>query len=493
MIAPETLVGFLRFRTISGEPMRRAPRVLIPTVMILLASCSPRDSQAQSQATFAQPNRAPPTSARTMKESFAPVVQRAAPAVVNISSKRVVRQQTDPFWQMFGLGVPQARVAASLGSGVLVRADGIIVTNNHVVEGGQEITVGLADRREFPARVLLADPRADLAVLKIDVPKGEALPVLPIDDTPDTQVGDLVLAIGDPFGVGQTVTNGIVSALNRTADPTGEGVTAYIQTDAAINPGNSGGALVDMDGDLIGVNSFILSRSGQSSGVGFAIPAAVVRRVVETAVGGGRTVVRPWLGAHTQTVDPAVARSLNLEIPQGALIADLWPGGPAAKAGLRQGDVVLEADGKPVLDAATLGYAIGTHRPGESVPLVVLRDGRKMTLTLRAEAPPATPARDERRLAGRNPFDGATVVNLSPAVAEEVGIDPFTGPGVLVTTVDRGAAMSVGLRPGDIVRAVNGQRIDSTRELAAVVAAPQRVWRVTIERNGQEVTAVFSG
>ncbi|MBI1200829.1 MAG: Do family serine endopeptidase [Phenylobacterium sp.] len=471
----------------------RAPRVLIPTIMILLASCSPRGSQAQTQPAFAEPNRAPPTSARTMKESFAPVVKQAAPAVVNISSKRVVRQQTDPFWQMFGLGVPQARVAASLGSGVLVRSDGVIVTNNHVVEGGQEITVALADRREFPAKILLADPRADLAVLKIEIPKGEKLPVLPIDDTADTQVGDLVLAIGDPFGVGQTVTNGIVSALNRNADPTGEGVTTYIQTDAAINPGNSGGALVDMDGDLIGVNSFILSRSGQSSGVGFAIPAAVVRRVVETAVGGGRTVVRPWLGAHTQSVDGAIAKSLGLELPQGALIADVWPGGPAARAGLRQGDVVLEADGKPVEDAAGLGYVLGAHRPGETVPLVVLRDGKRLNLNLRAEAPPESPARDERKLAGRNPFDGATVVNISPAVAEEVGIDPLSGPGVLVTRVDRGAAMGVGLRPGDIVRAVNGQRIDTTRTLAGAIAAPQRVWRVTIERNGQEVTAVFSG
>ena len=471
----------------------RAIRVLIPSAMILLASCSPHDSQAQPPPAFAEPNRAPPASARTMKESFAPVVKRAAPAVVNISSKRVVRQQVDPFWQLFGLGVPQARVAASLGSGVIVRSDGIIVTNNHVVEGGQEITVGLADRREFPAKILLADPRADLAVLKIDVPRGEKLPVLPIDDTADTQVGDLVLAIGDPFGVGQTVTNGIVSALNRTADPTGGGVTAYIQTDAAINPGNSGGPLVDMDGDLIGVNSFILSRSGQSSGVGFAIPAAVVRRVVETAMGGGHTVVRPWVGAHTQSVDPDIARSLGMQTPQGALIADVWPGGPAAKAGLRQGDVVLEADGKPIVDAATLGYTVGTHRPGDLVSLMVLRDGRRLSMTLRAEAPPAMPARDERTLSGRNPLDGATVVNISPAVAVEVGIDPFTGPGVLVTKVDRGLAMSIGLHPGDIIRAVNGRRIDSVGDLTSAVSTPQRAWRITIERNGQEITAVFQG
>lgn len=465
--------------------------VLAP-VLILLAACSPRDTQAQP--TFAEPNRAPPESAVAMKSSFAPVVKRAAPAVVNISAKRLVRQQTDPFWQLFGLGVPQARVASSLGSGVIVRADGVIVTNNHVVEGGQEITVALSDRREFPAKILLADPRTDLAVLKIEGSGGERFPVLPMDDSGDAQVGDLVLAIGDPFGVGQTVTNGIISALNRTANPSGEAASAYIQTDAAINPGNSGGALVDMDGDLIGVNSFILSRSGASAGVGFAIPAALVRRVVETAVGGGRSVVRPWLGARTQSVDAETARSLGLPVPQGTLVADIWPGGPAARAGLKQGDVVLEADGRPVQDAAGLSYVLGTHRPGETIPLRVRRaNGAEQALNLRAEAPPSTPAKDQRTLAGRNPFDGATVANLSPALADEIGVDPFAGPGVIVINVGRGLAMNAGLRPGDIIRRVNGRKIDSVQDLAAILGAQARAWEVTIERGGQQVTATFRG
>ncbi len=465
--------------------------------LILLAALSTAASAAaQVQPTLAppalaQPNRVPPGDALTMKSSFAPVVRRAAPAVVNISSKRLVRQQTDPFWSLFGRGVPQARLAQSLGSGVIVRPDGVVVTNNHVVEGGQEITVALSDRREFAAKILLADPRRDLAVLKIDLPAGERLPVLAMDDSGDTEVGDLVLAIGDPFGVGQTVTNGIISALNRTADPTGEMGSAYIQTDAAINPGNSGGALIDMDGDLIGVNSFILSRSGSSSGVGFAIPAAVVRRVVETAVGGGRAVVRPWLGARIQSVTPDLARGLGLSVPQGAIVADIWPNGPAARAGLRQGDVVMRIDGRPVPDAAMLTYAIGNHRPGETAPLVVRRDGREQTLTLRAEPPPATPARDQRTLAGRHPFDGATVVNLSPAVADEVGMDPFAPPGVLVTGVSRGLALNFGLRPGDIVREVNGVRIATVRGLADALAGPQPGWRVTIERNGQQIIGTF--
>ncbi|HEV8163648.1 MAG TPA: trypsin-like peptidase domain-containing protein, partial [Actinomycetota bacterium] len=310
----------------------RADRVLIA---LLTAAALAAPAAAQVQPAFAQPTRTPPVDAAAMKSSFAPVVRRAAPAVVNISAKRVVRQQTDPFWSMFGLGVPQARLAQSLGSGVIVRADGVIVTNNHVVEGGQEITVALSDRREFPATVLLADPRRDLAVLKIELPAGERLPVLAMDDSGDTQVGDLVLAIGDPFGIGQTVTNGIISALNRTTDPVGEAGSAYIQTDAAINPGNSGGALIDMDGDLIGVNTFIISRSGSSSGVGFAIPASVVRQVVNTALGGGHSVVRPWLGVKGQPVTGDIARSLGLSAPRGVVISDVYPGGSAERAGIR--------------------------------------------------------------------------------------------------------------------------------------------------------------
>ncbi|MDF2902071.1 MAG: serine protease [Phenylobacterium sp.] len=468
----------------------RAYRVLIPALAVLAACSDPTGKSNAQIPPLAQPSRAAPGDSMTMKMSFAPVVKRAAPAVVNISSKRLVRTRPDPFWEMFGGGAPRERIQGSLGSGVIVRADGVIVTNNHVVEGGQEITVALADRREYTARVLLADPRTDLAVLKIDV-GAERLPVLAIDDSGETQVGDLVLAIGDPFGVGQTVTNGIVSALNRTADPNGDAANAYIQTDAAINPGNSGGALVDMDGDLIGVNSFILSRSGTSSGVGFAVPAAIVRRVVETAAGGGQAVVRPWLGARTQTVTGEMARSMGLTVPQGALVADIWPNGPAARAGLRQGDVIVSVDGRAVADAAAVSYAISSRRPGDQVKLGVRRNGGEQALTLRAEPPPATPARDQQVIAGRNPFDGATVVNLSPAVADELGLDPFLGRGVMVTNIGRGFAMNAGLRPGDLIRRVNGREIATVRELMGALGSGGGQWQVTIERNGQEVTANF--
>ena len=337
-------------------------------VLALLAACSDPASRSDAQPAaslpevpLAAPNRAPPTDFTTMKMSFAPIVRRAAPAVVNVYSTRTVRTQVDPFWALFGGGsVPRDRVEGSLGSGVIVRADGIVVTNNHVVEGGQQLRVVLADRREFPARVLIADAQSDIAVLKIDVGT-EKLPVLPIENRNDVQVGDLVLAIGDPFGVGQTVTNGIISGLART-DVGASDSGFYLQTDAAINPGNSGGPLVDMDGNVIGINTFIVSRSGSSSGVGFAIPAALVRRVVESAAGGAHASQRPWLGVRASAVTADVARSLGRDRPEGVLVADIYPGSPASRAGLQVGDLIL-TPGRPGGERPGLAELPGFHPP----------------------------------------------------------------------------------------------------------------------------------
>ena len=474
----------------------RLSRLLLPTA-ILLAACSPRDgstaetthSLGEQAPGLAQPNRAPPADFATMKMSFAPIVKRAAPAVVNVFSQRVVRTQADPFWSFFGggMGVPQNRVEGSLGSGVIVRGDGLIVTNNHVIEGGTELNVVLADRREFPAKVILSDARADLAVLKIDT-KGERLPVMPIADKDSVQVGDLVLAIGDPFGVGQTVTNGIVSALART-DVGANDFSYFIQTDAAINPGNSGGPLVDMDGNLIGLNTLIYSRTGSSAGIGFAIPAAMVHRVVETAVGGGHAVNRPWLGAKTQTVDSDTAKSLGLDRAGGAMVLSLYPSGPAARAGLGEGDVIIAADGQPVTDEGVLNYRVATHKPGETMTVQVRKSAGAKTFEVRLDAPPATPVRDERLLAGRQPLAGATVVNLSPAVAEEYGVDPLLS-GVLITKVEHGFAVQAGFQPGDIVRKINDHAITSTAGLAEALKTDAG-WRVTIERNGRLISVSF--
>jgi S1-C subfamily serine protease len=244
-----------------------------------------------------------------------------------------------------------------------------------------------------------------------------------------------------------------------------------------------------MDGDLIGVNTFIISRSGSSSGVGFAIPAAVVRQVVNAALGGGHSVVRPWLGVKGQPVTGDIARSLGLATPRGVVISDVYPGGSAERAGVRDGDVILSIDGQAVNDEGGGAFAIGTHKIGDRVQVLINRNGKEQTLTLRAEAAPESPARDERVLKGRNPFDGATVVNLSPAVAQDLNVDPFAGRGVLVTKVGQGFALNAGLRPGDFVREVNGRAINTTADLAAVSNAGAATWTVTIERNGQRITA----
>jgi Do/DeqQ family serine protease len=458
--------------------------------IILLAACSPGSSHGQNlQGGFAAPTRHAPANAGEMRMSFAPVVKKAAPAVVNVYARGVVRQQVDPFWEMFGLGVPRERAVQSLGSGAIVRSDGVIVTNNHVISGAQEVMVALADRRQFPAKVLLADARADVAVLKIDV-GSEHLPVLALDTSDDVEVGDLVLAIGDPFGVGQTVTNGIVSALARTG-PDDNGV--FIQTDAAINPGNSGGPLVDMDGDMIGLNSQILSRSGTSTGVGFAIPAAVIKRAVQTAAGGGHSLVQAWLGVKGQEVTSDIAASLGLNRPQGVLVGDVYPGSAADRAGIQTGDVILAVDGQPVDDQASLDYRISAHERGDQVRLDVRHGSAQRSLTARVEPAPATPAKDQRVIAGRNPLSGATVVNLSPAVAQELGVDPFAArSGVLVTdTSGQGYVREAGVRPGDFIVSVNGRQIQRTADLQAALAASQGAWTIAVRRNGQLITGRF--
>jgi Do/DeqQ family serine protease len=473
----------------------RIDRFCIPLLALLAACSGPADqSTAQTSAPLpdaplAVPSRLPPSNFATLKMSFAPIVKRAAPAVVNVYSTRTVRTQVDPFWSLFGggMGVPQNRVEASLGSGVIVREDGVIVTNNHVIEGGQQLRVVLADRREFPAHVLLADAKADLAVLKIDV-GADKLPVLPIEDRNDTQVGDLVLAIGDPFGVGQTVTNGIVSGIART-DVGQSDFGVYIQTDAAINPGNSGGPLVDVNGNLIGLNTFILSRSGSSSGVGFAIPAALVRRVVESAVGGRHTLQRPWLGVRATAVTADSARALGLDRPQGVLVSDVYPGSAAAHAGIEVGDLILAIDGQPVSDQASLNYLIATHRAGDVVPIALRQHGAARTVSVRIETAPEVPARDPRTLTGQNPLGGASLVNLSPAVADQYGVDPFL-KGPLVTAVGEGIAARAGFQPGDIIRAVNGRPTNTVAELAAALAAANS-WSMVIQRGDQQLTVQF--
>jgi Do/DeqQ family serine protease len=441
-----------------------------------------------------------PDSRQQITLSFAPVVKQVAPAVVNIYTRTVVQSRQaqsplfdDPFFRRFfensPLGQPRQRVQSSLGSGVIVDASGLIVTNFHVVKGSTEITVVLSDRREFDAKVELADERTDLAVLRIDA-GAERLPTVHIRDSDDLEVGDLVLAIGNPFGVGQTVTSGIVSALARTT----VGIADYrffIQTDAAINPGNSGGALVTMDGGLVGINSAIYSRSGGSIGIGFAVPSNMVRAVL-AGVGAGQRLVRPWFGAGGQTVTSELATNLGLPRPEGVLINNIYPNGPAARGGLRQGDIVTEINGREVDDPEALRFRIATLPVGGKAQLAVLRRGQRMVLTLGLEPPPETPPREESLMQGSHPLAGATVANLSPALADELSLGSEL-TGVTVLKVARGTpGARLGLQARDIVLAVNGSEIDSVERLRQLLGRPaaDKRWRVAIKRGDKVFTTV---
>ncbi len=451
---------------------------LVIAAALLLSACGNANASKAQDGVFDQP-RAVPGSAGEMKASFAPVVQAAAPAVVNISA-RGVQQVRDPFW-----GIPGQRETGSVGSGVIVRPTGVVVTNYHVINGMQQIKVVLNDRREFDARVVLADERSDIAVLQLQG-VDERLPTLDIDDREEQQVGDLVLAIGNPFGVGQTVTNGIISALNRTETGISDS-GSFIQTDAAINPGNSGGALVDMDGDLIGINTAIFSRSGSSSGVGFAVPASMVKRVVDSAVGGASTVIRPWLGVKGNSVSADMARSLGLPRPQGLIVTEVWPGGPGASAGLRQGDIITAVDGAEINDQGGLNFRVGTRAPNDNVNLSVLRDGQPDTLTARVQPLPGDTDLDRAVTIERGALSGARVLSLNPALADSLGGDPFTS-GVILGQVARGSyAQRVGFRPGDVVVAVNDRPVTSPSALTDVPRGAQ----VTINRGGQQITGVM--
>jgi Do/DeqQ family serine protease len=429
--------------------------------------------------------RTAPTGAAQMQLSFAPVAARASPAVVNVYADRTISNPTydNPFFQQFG--VPRERMERSLGSGVIVRADGVIVTNNHVIQGGQTLKVVLNDRREFNARVMLADARVDLAVLKIDI-GGERLPTLPLADTHSLQVGDLVLAIGNPFGLSQTVTSGIISALARTQVGSD---SFFIQTDAPINRGNSGGALVNMSGELVGINSSILSQSGDSAGIGFAIPADLVRRVVDTAVGGGHTFVQPWIGARLQAVTPELARSIGLDRPDGVLVAELYPGAAGARAGLQRGDVILQVAGAPVHDDAGVRYQFATQTTGSRVPLVVERGGHRLTLTAAAEAPPGgSPA--PATITGRNPLSGSQVVTLTPATAEAVGLDPFARGVFIQALSPTGIAARIGFRPGDIIDEINHRPVRAADEVQSQLNAGKG-WTIGLQRGDQHAEISF--
>jgi Do/DeqQ family serine protease len=462
-----------------------APRLLVSALLPLVVTGLAAPASAQE--------RVVPSSPAQLTLSYAPVVKRVAPAVVNVYAAKTVTNRNplfdDPLFRRFFGGPDGPQVQRSLGSGVIVDPAGLVVTNHHVIEGADEVKVSLADKREIAAEVVLRDARSDLAVLRLK--ENERFPAVELGDSDALQVGDVVLALGNPFAVGQTVTHGIVSAVARTQ----VGITDYqffIQTDAAINPGNSGGALVDLNGRLVGINTAIYSRTGGSIGIGFAIPVNMVRVVIASAKGGGSVVRRPWLGAKLQAVTPEIADSLGLKRPAGALVASVVNGSPAARAGLRTGDLIVIVDTQPVDDPNAFDYRFATKPIGGQAQLVIIRGGRETKLVVALQSAPEGP-REELVIQTRSPFLGVKAANLSPALAEELKLDPSTEGVVIIEVANGSVAQSLGFQRGDVVLLVNSMTIAHTRDLDRATREQNRLWRISVSRNGQQMSVVFGG
>ncbi len=479
--------------------MRRTPLLIAAmTTLTLVTVLVTALGAGQRSPVAAQQQKAPPPSREAAQYSFAPIVKRAAPSVVNVYVRSRVQAINspfagDPFFRRFfgdEFGKPSERIQSSLGSGVIVSPDGLVVTNTHVVKGrGEtEIRIALSDKREFDAKVVTQDDKTDIAILKIEN-DGEKFPAIEIEDSDSLEVGDLVLAIGNPFGVGQTVTSGIVSALARSEISRSE-AQVFIQTDAAINPGNSGGALVDMAGRLVGINTMIFSKSGGSVGIGFAIPSNLVRLYVDGAE-TGRKVERPWIGARLEAMTRDMAASLGLDRVAGAVVSRVSAKGPAATAGLKEGDVVMRVDGFEVTDPRSVFYRLTTRGVGNTSRLDVVRGGKPAVADLVLEAPPQPGKDDVRNLAGNHPFDGARVSNILPNIADDLGLDE--GNGVVVLSLRPGAIAARIFQPGDLIMQVSGQDIKTIADLEAILETRQRIWKLNFKRGDKVLELAVRG
>ncbi len=441
-----------------------------------------------------------PRDRNEIRLSFAPIVRRAAPSVVNVYATKQRREiqspfENDPFFRRFfegsPFGVPGPRNRTSLGSGVIVDPSGVVVTNNHVIRDADRVRIVMPTGQEYRADILLRDERTDLAVLRIKNGSG-AFEALEFGNSDGLEVGDLVLAIGNPFGVGQTVTSGIVSALARTNIGIND-LSFFIQTDAAINPGNSGGALVDMRGNIVGINTAIFSRSGGSIGIGFAIPSNMVQTVVTQALSGSTEVERPWIGATFQEVTPDIALSLGLKRPRGALVTDIKRNSPAERAGLRIGDLVLRVNRQEVANPSVLEYRLALLGIGTQARMTILRSGRRQGLTVDLVRAPETVRPRRREIGGPSPLAGATVANLSPRLAQRLQL-PADSTGVVVVDVDRGsAAARYGFRSGDIIMRAQRKAIEDTDQLVEILERPSRLWRLRLDRRGRISNLVIGG
>lgn len=455
-------------------------------------------AQAETPAQ-AEAERVLPQSQAQVQLSFAPIVQAVSPSVVNVYATRIEQRAvspfaSDPFFsRFFGDQSFQTRPreSRSLGSGVIVDGSGVILTNSHVISGATDIRIALNDGREFAVDMVVEDQQTDLAVLRVRDTSGVTFPAISFADSDALLVGDLVLAIGNPFGVGQTVTSGIVSALARTGVEASD-YEFFIQTDAAINPGNSGGALVDMSGQLVGINTAIYSQSGGSVGIGFAIPANMARLVAEAGVSGG-TIVRPWFGAKMQAVTSDIATSLGMAAPHGAMITELAPDGPAARAGFESGDVILSVDGQRVDDPSAFNFRLATRPIGQVANLERLRGGATETIAFPVEAAPQPPADAMASIAGNTRFAGVSVRQLDPALSETKGL-PYDASGVIITAIEPGSpAEAMGLRVDDIILALNDTEIASAQAFEQLASQRVRTWQIILQRNGRVSRSIVSG
>ncbi len=453
---------------------------LLPLILALVATPLVADTRV-------------PASQAEISLSFAPLVKEAAPAVVNIYAKRVTQTQprspfmNDPFFEQFfeGFGQPQPRVQNSLGSGVILSSDGIVVSNYHVVGMATDIRVVLNDRREFTARVLLGDKESDLAILQLE--GASDLPSLPLRGSDEVEVGELVLAIGNPFGVGQTVSSGIVSGLARSGGARGSGRGYFIQTDAPINPGNSGGALIDISGRLIGINTQIVTRSGGSNGIGFAIPANLVKSFVSQARQGKTRFERPWAGMSGQPVDQSLADSLGLPMPEGLVISGLHPESPFAQAGFAVGDVITAVDGAPVNSPSEMVYRMSVVGARE-VLIERVRGGDTQTVSVSLVSAPEIPPRDAQVLGRRTVLPGLVVMNINPAVLADYNL-PLEVSGVIIANPgDLGAR--VGLRAGDVLLGINGRKVE-TPQVAARALSRNGRYRLEVLRGNRRIVLSF--
>ena len=435
-----------------------------------------------------------PQSQAEIQLGFVPLVKQAAPAVVNIYAKRIVEARVSPFAgdpffrQFFGdLGQVRPRVQNSLGSGVILSEDGIVVSNYHVVAQATDIRVVLNDRREFTADVMLADQEADLAILKLRDTSG--MPHLALRDSDTVEVGELVLAIGNPFGVGQTVTSGIVSGLARSGAAAGTGRGYFIQTDAAINPGNSGGALIDVNGALVGVNTSLLTRSGGSNGIGFAIPAGLVKAFVEQARLGNQRFEKPWAGMNGQPVDADIAEGLGLPAPGGIVISDLHEVSPFLSAGFQPGDVILAVDGEPVNTAAEMVFRMSVAGLGSEAMVARFREGATDEVSVRLMKAPDTPPRNTVETGRRSAVPGLVISNINPAVLAQYGL-PLSTQGVVIDdTGNVGARM--GLRTGDVLQQINGTDMIEVGDVQDALTIRSGSLVMQVQRGNQRLVMRF--